>query len=863
MKQNSTRKFQSLALSLVCFFLAGAAIDSVADTLRPPSVPLVACDPYFSIWSPADKLTDADTTHWTGKAQRLTSLVRIDGAPFRLMGTQPAAVPALPQRGVEVLPTRTIYTFEGQGVQLTLTFMTAALPESIDLLSRPVTYLTYECHSIDGKKHTVETYFDAGSELVVNTPDQEVTWSAEKFKGVVALKTGSKAQAVLGRKGDDVRIDWGYLYVAATAAQKPEAVQADAASVRSAFVANGNFSNVAAVTGASLPAASGPVSAVAFQFGKVDAKPVSHWLMLAYDDLYSIQYMKKNLRPYWRRNGWEASDLLQASAGDYESLKKRCAAFDAELMADLTRAGGEKYAKLAALAYRQCFAAGKFVADANGQPLQFCKENHSNGCIETSDVFYPMSPQFLLFGPSVAKSFIVPFMNYAASERWKFPFAPHDLGTYPDANGQVYGGGERTERDQMPVEESGNLLLLMGAVAKMEGNANFAGQYWPQLEKWAAYLKDKGFDPENQLCTDDFAGHLAHNVNLSAKAICALGAFANLCDMRGDKAQAQEYSTLAHEFAQRWVKEAAEGDHYRLAFDSAGTWSQKYNLIWDGILGLNLFPADVARKEMDFYKKTQNEFGLPLDSRKDYTKLDWITWTATLTQNRADFEAIIDPVFDFLNRTPDRSPMTDWYGTKNARKVGFTARPVVGGVFAKMLYDKSVWAKWAGRDRTKARDWATIPQAPTVSEVVPAADLKPAMWRYTMLKPDGDWTKPGFGDAGWRLGKSGFGTPETPGAVVGTTWDTSDIWLRREVEIPQDKLKDVELWVHHDDDVQIYVNGVLAVQDSGWTTTYDAVPLSELAKAGLKAGRNLIAIHCRQNGGGQYVDAGFVDIKNN
>ena len=108
--------------------------------------------------------------------------------------------------------------------------------------------------------------------------------------------------------------------------------------------------------------------------------------MLAYDDLYSIQYMRKNLRPYWRRNGWEAADLLKAAAKDYESLKQRCAAFDDELMADVTKAGGEKYAKLCALAYRQCLAAGKFVADDHGQPLQFCKENHSNGCIGTVDV---------------------------------------------------------------------------------------------------------------------------------------------------------------------------------------------------------------------------------------------------------------------------------------------------------------------------------------------------------------------------------------------------------------------------------------------------------------------------------------------
>jgi hypothetical protein len=853
-----------LWVSLAIITLAPtAALAAPSPSLRPPAVPLVACDPYFSIWSPADKLADADTVHWTGTAQRLTSLVRIDGQTFRLMGKEPANIPVLPQTNLEVLPTRTICTFAGGGIRLTLTFMTPALPEDIDLLSRPVTYLTYECGATDGRKHTVETYLDAASELTVNTPNQEVVGSTERMGGVVALKVGSKTQAVLARKGDDLRIDWGYLYVAAAKNQKPVVAYVSASAGRATFAAQGKLPPAVSGSATGCPAATAPVSALVLPFGKVGEKPVSHWLMLAYDDLYSIQYMKKNLRPYWRRNGWQIADLLKAAARGYEALSKRCAAFDTALMADLTAAGGEKYAKLAALAYRQCFAAGKFVADENGEPLQFCKENHSNGCISTSDVFYPMSPQFLLFGPSLAKSFVVPFMNYAASERWRFPFAPHDLGTYPQANGQVYGGGERTEENQMPVEESGNLLILMGAIAQMEGNANFAGRYWTQLEKWAGYLKTKGCDPENQLCTDDFAGHLAHNVNLSAKAICGLGAFAKLCELRGDRAKADEYFTIAREFAQRWAKEADEGDHYRLAYDKPGSWSQKYNLIWDRILGLNLFPAEIARKEMDFYKKTQNKYGLPLDNRKDYTKLDWITWTATLTQKREDFEALVGPIFTFLNETPDRSPMTDWYETKDARKVGFTARSVVGGVFAQMLYDKAVWQKWANRDTTKAANWAPMPKAPQISVVVPAADRSPALWRYTMSKPADDWSRPGFGDAAWLEGKSGFGTSGTPGAVIGTTWNTPDIWLRREIEIPAEKLKNLALWMHHDDDAQVYVNGVLAVRTDGWTTAYDAMPLTEVGRAAFKPGKNLIAIHCRQISGGQYVDFGLVEVQKN
>ncbi len=687
-----------------------------ATPFRPPAVPLVACNPYFSIWSAADKLTDADTTHWTGKSQRLTSLARIDGHPFRLMGAEPAEIPALPQTSLEVLPTRTIYTFETAGLRLTLTFMTAALPEDLDLLSRPVTYLTWEAQATDKQKHEVSVYLDARPELAVNKPDQAVNFQNADATDIQAWRVGTVEQPVLGKKGDDLRIDWGYFYLAARNDRRVSVTAAAAQPTRTGFISNGRVEGTASGESLQNNGRNDSVIACAANLGNVQTKAVSCWVMLAYDDLYSIQYMKKNLRPYWRRNGDDAAALLKRAGADYESLVKRCAKFDAELMADLRRAGGENYARLAALAFRQCFAAGMFVADDNGQPLQFCKENNSNGCISTSDVFYPMSPQFLLFGPTLAKAFIVPFMNYAASERWKFPFAPHDLGTYPLANGQAYGGGERTENNQMPVEESGNLLCLFAAVAQMEGNAKFAELYWKQLEQWAGYLKEKGFDPENQLCTDDFAGHLAHNVNLSAKAICGLGSFAKLCELRGDKAKAREYFELARGFAQRWVKEADAGDHFRLAFDRPDTWSQKYNLVWDRILGLKLFPDAVAKEEMAFYLKTQNQYGLPLDNRKTYTKLDWITWTATLTQNRADFDAVIAPVIAFLNQTPDRSPMTDWYETKTARMVHFIGRPVVGGVFLKMLYDKSVWRKYARRSGQNQRPLGVHPGAVAISQ---------------------------------------------------------------------------------------------------------------------------------------------------
>jgi glutaminase A-like protein/uncharacterized protein DUF5127 len=431
---------------------------------------------------------------------------------------------------------------------------------------------------------------------------------------------------------------------------------------------------------------------------KVGEANVSRYVMVAYDDVYSIEYFNRRLRPYWRRdNKTGAEELLKMGARDFTSLKERCEKFDAELTADLIKAGGEKYAALAIAAYRQTLAAHKLVADFDGTPLYFSKENFSNGCIATVDVTYPSAPFYLLFSPTLLRGMLQPILDYAKSPRWRFPFAPHDLGTYPLANGQVYGGGEETEDRQMPVEESGNMLILLAALSEAEGNANFSQPYWPLLQKWARYLKDKGLDPENQLCTDDFAGHLAHNTNLSIKAIVALDCYARLADKIGDKNEAASYHALAKQMAAQWAQMADDGDHYRLAFDKPGTWSQKYNLVWDKLLGLKLFPPDIARKEIAYYQTKQNAFGLPLDNRSTYTKLDWILWTATLADNANDFDALAAPAFKFADETPTRVPLSDWYWTQDGKQRGFQARSVVGGIFIKLLADPATWRKWRTR----------------------------------------------------------------------------------------------------------------------------------------------------------------------
>jgi Domain of unknown function (DUF4965)/Domain of unknown function (DUF5127)/Domain of unknown function (DUF1793)/Domain of unknown function (DUF4964) len=665
---------------------------TLAQQHRPPAVPLVVNDPYFSIWSMADHLTDAPTKHWSEAPQPLIGLVRIDGHLYRWMGTLPRSyfglppsVEAMEQTSLEITPLHTKYKFSAAGLRLDVTFFSPLFPRDLDVMSRPVTYLSWSAASTDGKPHQVELLLDADANLAVNDSAQQVTWGRTRATHLTLLNVGSRDQATLHQAGDRIRIDWGYFHIGV-----PDAETSSSALSYDSMAKFGTDGTLPESDDLSMPREAGghghPIHlAVVFPLGAVGEKAVTRHVLLGYTEGYAIEYLGRKLHPYWQRGGMSEADMLAKAEAEYESLEKRGLQFDDELMGKMEKAGGPDYRYLTSLAFRQTIAAHKLVADVDGQPMLFSKENDSNGCIDTVDVTYPSSPFFLYFNPKLLEAQLEPLMRYAALPRWKFPFAPHDLGTFPLANGQVYGGAELTQDNQMPVEESGNLLIMIAALGRAEGNWEFARRYMPQLKQWAAYLEEKGLDPENQLSTDDFAGHLAHNSNLSVKAIEALGAFAEIAKGTHDEALAARYMELAKSLPAKWEKLAREGDHYKLAFDQSNSWSQKYNLVWDDILDLHLFPKSVAQTEWAFYLTHFKPYGLPLDNRKTITKLDWEFWTLSLTSDPQVSANLTRSIAQWVDQSSSRVPLTDYYDTVDGRQIHFQARSVVGGIFIKAL----------------------------------------------------------------------------------------------------------------------------------------------------------------------------------
>lgn len=585
------------------------------------------------------------------------------------------------QKSVSVLPTQTYYTFTCGPVELDVVFTAPQLIDDLDLLSTPINYISYQVRSTDKKAHNVQFYLETTPELSINELTQPTIAQTMVRNGMSYVQAGSIDQPICDRKGDGICIDWGYAYLASGNSSERSVSLGDYYGMKEAFTNKGKLlpamKKVTTYNPADIPAMS-----YMDDLGSINKDGKAGYVMMGYDDVYSVEYMYEKRMAYWKHNGKVTIfDAFEKAKENYQSIMERCRDFDKMILNDAEKAGGEEYAELCALAYRQVISAHKLFTDKDGNLMFFSKENNSNGCVNTVDLTYPSAPLFLAYNPDLQKAMMTSIFEYSATGRWNKPFPAHDLGTYPIANGQVYGG-------DMPIEEGGNMVILTAAIAKVEGNADYAKKYWDLLTTWTDYLVKYGQDPENQLCTDDFAGHWAHNANLSIKAIMGVAGYSEMARMLGMNEVADKYAGISKAMAAKWEQMANEGDHYRLAFDRQNTWSQKYNIIWDKMWNLNLFPNNVISKEVSYYLNKQNAYGLPLDSRKEYTKSDWIMWTAALSPDIATFKKFVAPVYKYANESTSRVPLSDWHHTDSGEFVGFKARSVVGGYWMKVLMDK-------------------------------------------------------------------------------------------------------------------------------------------------------------------------------
>ncbi len=662
-----------------------------------PSYPLFVKDPYFSLWCDDEILNKNDPLMWWGERKPMLGIAKVGGKAYGFFGNVSAyadlgLIPAR-QISLSVDAFSTRYSFDLSGASLSVRFVSPLPLTDLSVLSMPTCYMEYE---ITGAENA-EVSLIVGKEICHNASHP----SPSVYAGVTALSSGNAAfvglsrQLLLANADDLIGADWGYWYLAAE---------------RAAVLNGAGLS--ALIKGEVLPQlGEEAVSHIAATVSKNRGT-----IVLGFDNGLAVQYFDEFLKGYYLEEHG-IIDALEYTLMHKAEIERLLLDFEADL---LCRAApfGEDYVHVLYASLRQSIAGHSLVRDKKGNILFFSKENNSNGCIGTVDVSYPSIPLYLLYAPELVRGMMRPILRFATYPVWKYDFAPHDVGTFPLATGQVYGlARESSARrgsayriwkkdeaqtrpplylfsenmdmylfdQQMPVEECANMLIMCAAVCKMDGNYDIFLENRQHFDSWVQYLIKYGRRPDTQLCTDDFAGHLKDNINLAIKAAVGIAAYAALLEQTGADG-AEKYRLVAHEYANGIMKYGEKFSHIPLTFDADdSTFSLKYNMAFDKLLGFGLFTDACREREVDTYIQKANWFGTPLDNREDYTKSDWIVWSAALTDSMEKKKALIAPLARYLRESTSRVPFSDWYFTTEGKWRSFRARTVQGGCFILLL----------------------------------------------------------------------------------------------------------------------------------------------------------------------------------
>ncbi len=635
--------------------------------MKLPAYPISTIDPHFSIWSKSDNINEGDTYLWCGIRKRITGTVNFDGTPYRFLGM--GKKNTVKQKEVKITPFVSEYIFENEDFTLTFRTWSPFLFDDLHIMSLPLSFLECDIKALDGKDHRISVELKAYDELCLGKKKSKITKYTQTVEKRRIVKMGLTNQIPLNDSGDTFAPDWGYVCFSG------EKVAVNPLGISASAEARGECAS--------------------FSF------------ILAYDDVYSINYFGQKLKGLWTEKFIDVEEAIGFAATNRNSLFERIRKQEETILKDSERFG-EDYQKILSAAARQVMAGHKLVRNNEGQLLYLSKECHSNGCINTVDVSYPAMPMYLLYCPELIKAMVVGIFHFASMPLWKEEFAPHDIGRYPLACGQVYAlmpirhvvphkfSFKRVYKQlpvalympefQMPVEECGNMIILCYNYFRMTKDASLLEENFALLEKWATYLKNAGVVLSRELCTDDFAGHSVKNVNLAIKGVMGLACFGKICDALGKE---NPYTALSKEYADKLVSECATAESWLpFSIGKNETWSLKYNLVWDKIFRFGLFSEDLYQGESEKYKAELNEYGVPLDYRKDFTKTDWMLWAACLDKSDENIRLFSERIVKYLADTEDRNCFSDWIETKKPKQSGFDHRTVQAGLWMPVLMDK-------------------------------------------------------------------------------------------------------------------------------------------------------------------------------
>jgi Domain of unknown function (DUF5127)/Domain of unknown function (DUF4965)/Domain of unknown function (DUF1793) len=664
--------------------------------------------PYLSTWLPATVLPGTWQQFWSGHTTAMGGIARIDGTSYMFMGApsvilqvpdgndgSPSTVQgferALDQTLLEVTPTRSRFHLQGGGVSLVVEFLSPVEVGDLRRQSIPMSYVLMTASSLDGHSHDVQIYADISGEWVSGDDSQLITWAPAQVpyaSGTLQAWTVElQSQQPLTEQGQQAA--WGSMVWATPNSPGSGTLTYQSGQdvvVRAQFVDNGTLTN-SNDTNYRAISDNWPVFGFCADLGTVAGSPVTVPVSIGQVRTPAVSYLGTSLAPWWTSEFSSWQDMLAFFHDDLAAARRRADSLDASVTSDAESAGGRQYAGLCDLSLRQAYGGTELVAGPGGTPWAFLKEISSDGNVSTVDVLFPASPAWIYADPAYLGLLLEPLLAYAETGGWPEPFAEHDLGSaYPVAAGHNNGAEE-----DMPVEESGNMLIMSAAYLRQVPAATgtaFAAAHYKILQQWADYLVANLPDPGFQNQTDDFAGPIAHSVNLAVKGIIAVAAMGQIARLAGHAADAASYTAQASSFMTYWLANAQDpsGQHLDLTYHGNGggngTWGTTYNAYADRLLGTGLIPGSILAEQAAWYHGVSNLFGVPLQVPHSYAKSDWEMFTAAWLSDYPIKQELIDREYAYAHTTPSRVPFSDLYDTITGDQSGFQARPVQGGIFA-------------------------------------------------------------------------------------------------------------------------------------------------------------------------------------
>ncbi|KAI6835857.1 DUF1793-domain-containing protein [Hortaea werneckii] len=661
--------------------------------ILPPSYPLAVKNPYLSAWLPGNQAADlaaATPQFWTGQDITWSILARVDGTLYSLFGALPQSSGVKPAitNTADYTSTHTTFGLTAGDAEITLDFMTPVSPINYVRQSLPISYLTISVSRNADTTPSVQVYTDIDNSWISppNT-DTPTNWSyALSAADTHILTLTAQDQSEYSEVKDVAQ--WGTLaYCTRLYGSNVSAKAGSMPDMHKEFGTTGSLNG---------DSEWGPESVIALShdLGRLDDRKnvtfaIGQWRQPV------VNYLGNDRASYFASQCRSVECACVHALTDFEAADAEARALDAQIADKAVRVAGKNYSDIVTLSVRQAFAALEVTIPVDtldtDDVLAFVKEISSNGNVNTVDVIYPISPIFYVLAPEYIRITLEPMLRYLGARRWPLNYTLHDLGShYPNATGHDDGIAE-----PMPVEECGNLLILIYMYEKATGKTDLRFTYSILLQQYAEYLVENGLYPSSQLSTDDGAGEEANQTSLAIKAAIALNAY-------GVMTGQQKFSDTGRHFAQVLYDERVGADanqtHFLLVHNDDDSWALQFNLYMDVLLDLQTFSTSALRMQTDFYATKHDEAGVALDNRVNWSKTDWMLFAAATAmapevENEGIRDMFVDDIHSYITNGKNDVPFGDRYVVRDDDVVeagtwsAYRARPVVGGHFALMALD--------------------------------------------------------------------------------------------------------------------------------------------------------------------------------